>query len=70
MINPLQSEITRLQNKIKLNRDLLADPELGLLAKKEIEIITKQIEQLEKAGKQVKNKKNRSYRFPKTPQLS
>ncbi|MBU1200439.1 PCRF domain-containing protein [Patescibacteria group bacterium] len=58
MNNHLKDEITRLQNKIKSNQDLLADPELGHLAQTEINKLKVEIKQLEQAGKQVEKQKD------------
>ena len=63
--NALQPEINRLQNKIKSNQDLLADPELGHLAQTEIDNLKKQIQQLEQASKQVEKQKDQVSQVPK-----
>lgn len=47
-----------MQNKIKSNQDLLADPELGHLAQTEINKLKVEIKQLEQAGKQVEKQKD------------
>ena len=64
MINPLQSEITRLQNKIKSNQDLVNDPDLGPLAQTEIKKLKQQISQLEQASKQVEKQKKEQLSVP------
>jgi peptide chain release factor 1 len=61
----LQTEIDRLQNKVKSNQDLLADKELGPLAQTEIDKLNKEIEQLEKAGLLVEKQKEKQTSVPK-----
>ncbi|NCN87668.1 MAG: PCRF domain-containing protein [Candidatus Pacebacteria bacterium] len=48
--NPYQDQIDQLQSQIEENEALLSDPELGELAKLEIEKLTKQKETLESAA--------------------
>lgn len=50
--NPYQSQIDDLEKQIKENQSLIEDPELGLLAKEEIDRLTKEKQMLEQASQQ------------------
>jgi len=71
MDNPyISSEIERIKNEIKANNDLINDPDLGSLAKQEVEKLNKQIQSLENSKVSIKDEEtDTSENFDNSPAI-